>query len=106
MPDYMVKFIAHIIEEFRPENFPKKVFKDMFVRVVNNDGLRAKTNEGLREFILNQGLIILKDPTIEVNEFRQDVQIFIPAHMISYLETETTRLAGQIPEEGMKVQLS
>lgn len=98
MAQYHIKFIGHIIEEFRPEGFPKQVTFDLFVDVANTEFLKKVTNDTFNQIRHTGGMVIVKPGTIPTPHFQPDKQFFVPMHMISWLETETKILASPIPD--------
>ena len=102
MADYLVSFIGHIIEAFRPEGFPRSVRHDVFIQAED----RAQLNLGINEesgrlFYKQKSFIVPKDPTKMVNLQSPDLdtRLIVPAHMISYIETKTTRLVTEVPKD-------
>lgn len=102
MADYIVKFLGHLIEVYRPEGFPKVVHHDVMVRADSLEGLQAAINEETSNiYIKRKCFIVPKDPDdIEsVGKVKIDSRVLIPFHMISHLETHTTKLASDVPDE-------
>jgi hypothetical protein len=102
MSDYVVSFLGHIIESLRPENFPKVVQHDVMVRAENLEGLQAAINSETAElYVKRKCFIVPKDPTDveQIGKVKLDSRILIPIHMVSYIETKTTKLAQDVPDE-------
>ncbi|MDA4129151.1 MAG: hypothetical protein OK457_00115, partial [Thaumarchaeota archaeon] len=63
---------------------------------------RKITNKEAGLFIAQQGVVILKETKKPLTEdiATLDARLFVPMHMISYIETETTPLTGNVPRNG------
>lgn len=96
---YFVRFIGHINEEIRPENFPKEVYADFVWGVKDEQELRYNINEMQKVFVGQRSMIVAKNPTaIEVpGKPELDSRILIPMHMLSHISTKTKEVIGEIP---------
>jgi hypothetical protein len=101
--DYLVRFIGHIDELKRPENFPKEVYSDLMVRVQDEKELKAQINAQSMVFITHQCMIVPKNPDAiqDMGKALRDTRMIIPLHMITHISTITTRILGEIPEIGL-----
>jgi hypothetical protein len=102
--DYLIKFVGHIVPALRPHGFPDKVSTHLVVRVDTMEGLLAATNRKFAGFITNHGMFASLSPENEVEkaEFIPDLQIFVPMGMLSFIETVTIKLAGEVQEDPQK----
>lgn len=104
MPDYILSFVGHIIEEIRPIDFPTEVRHDFITRVENVEDLFKITNDQCATFIRQSGMIVFKDPNRVLfleksgSEKNLDNRIFVPMHMISYISTETKIMDSPVPD--------
>ena len=100
MASYTAKFIAHIDERKRPENFPKQVFCIGTYRADNNGQLAEQINSEMTTIIQNQGMMISTDPeqVVDLTNVLVNLKnrIFIPIHMITYIQTELQQM-GAMP---------
>ena len=100
MADYTISFVGHIVPSFRPHGFPAFVRDDMVCRVESLDGLRKMTNEKYISYIRNGGMFVYVNPAqVDDSKYVPDAQMFIPMHMISYINTITKKLASDIPNK-------
>ena len=102
MAQYLVSLIGHIIEAYRPENFPRSVRHDFIIQADDHQQLNLGINEESgRLFYKQKSFIVPKDPTKMVNLQSPDLDTrwIIPAHMISFIETKTTRLVMEAPKD-------
>jgi hypothetical protein len=102
MADYVVSFLGHIIEAFRPEGFPKIVKHDVMVRADGLAGLQNAINSETAElYVKRKCFIVPKDPGAieEVGSTQIDSRILIPIHMVAFIETSTKKLAQDVPDE-------
>lgn len=98
--DYMVRFIGHIDERKRPESFPKEVYADMFARVGTEQDLKKAINDYSMLFMTQQCMVVPKEPggLEDMLKPKYDARIMVPIHMITYIETVTKKISGEIPE--------
>ncbi len=113
---FMVRFVGHIIEEKRPSGFPKEVFTDITVNTQSRDGLKESVNDFLVLLIKQCGMVVEKPEAIARRQatgdglkpdFKDlDNKIFVPYHMMSYLETISKLVSAKVEtgeEEGEEV---
>lgn len=100
--DYLVRFVCHIDLRKRPENFPKEVYSDMYVRTDNDKGLMDAINERSKVFVMQQFVVCPLIPgQIENGQiYEPDKRIMVPMHMITHISTITKRVIGDIPYLG------
>jgi hypothetical protein len=122
MPDYMARFKVHLKSSTKPEGWPEIVHHDCFWRIKQNpeipviDALKAYVGNEYGIFIQQQGVVVMKkeDRPLGDNTYTMDLRIFIPMHMIAYIDAETKLVTGEIPNmrgdgsegdaEGVKIQ--
>ncbi len=102
MSDYRVRFIGHIDDRKRPEGFPREVYSDIFCRVKNEQELKAAINEQSKVFILQQCMVVPKGDVLveDMSKVRFDTRMMVMMHMITHIDTITTKIIGEIPEVG------
>jgi hypothetical protein len=98
--DYCVRFVGHIDELKRPENFPKEVYLDALYRVNNEAELKTSINNQSAVFMAHQAMAVFKDSNAvqEFGKAARDTRMLVPMHMITHITTITTLIAGEIPE--------
>jgi hypothetical protein len=98
--DYMVRFIGHVDERKRPENFPREIYSDLIVRVRDEKDLKSSINAQSVIFITSQCMIVPKDPDAiqDTSKPVHDTRMIVPLHMLTHISTITTRILGEIPE--------
>lgn len=105
MPDYAVKVIGHIDERKRPEGFPHAVFAIGTYRAESAKHLADQVNSEVMQILQMQGMIISVDSarTIDTSKVNAEGRVFVPMHMITYLQTEIQAMAPmpQIVETGV-----
>jgi hypothetical protein len=94
MPDFIIKFIGHIHERHRSENFPHDIVAIGTYRVENNREIARKIQEELMAFIGMQGMIVQLDPaaTVDMTKLNTEGRVFVPMHMIAYIYTEVINM--------------
>lgn len=102
--DYLVRFIGHIDERKRPENFPKEVYSDLMVRVQAEKELKDAINQQSMVFITHQCMIVPKNPDAiqDMGKAVRDARMIVPLHMITHITTLTTHILGEIPEANLE----
>jgi len=97
--DYFITFYGHVVEDKRPENFPKIVKSTFIVRVLSLDELKKVADQEAIRIVKQGGMVIslgeeIEDPdgpSISGN------RIFIPMHMFAYISSEYKKLAADFP---------
>jgi len=112
--EFSVKFIGHIDERRRSENFPRDIVTIGTYRVENNKQIADVVNEELKQFIMVGGMIVSLDPaqTIDTRKLTTDNRFYVPMHMIAYIRTEVSMTApmpqlvdtGVLDKEGNPIQ--
>jgi hypothetical protein len=99
MADYKIRFVGHISEAVRPEGFPREIYYDLLFRE-QDDGITVRdiTNQQMAYWVKIQGMTVLKDHTPKLSN-DIDVTMFVPMSMISFIDTQTSRLAAPIPNK-------
>lgn len=109
MPDYMVRFKAHLIPFLKPECLPNPILHDCFWTCENFEELKNNVNKEAYSFILQNGFITLqesKKPMVE-NAETLDLRCFVPLHMVSHITHEIKKMVTDVPnleDEGIKLQ--
>ena len=100
--DFMVRFVGHIDERRRPENFPREVYSDLLCRVEDDQGLKKAINDMCMVFLTQQCMVVPKVPgTMEdAKKLKPDARMVVPLHMITYIDTITKRLSALTPQIG------
>ena len=98
--DFMIRFVGHIDERKRPENFPQEIYADVYARVQNEQELKTVINEQAKVFMLQNCMVVPKKPgeLEDMNKVILDARWLVPLHMITYITTITKRIMGEIPE--------
>jgi hypothetical protein len=94
--DFTVRYIAHIDERKRPENFPHSFSTIGTYRVQNPEQLKSIVNSELGSIIQNGGMIVPLDPsqTVDTQKVNIDDRIYVPMHMITYIEADIRPMAA------------
>jgi len=93
---YFVVFTAHIDRWKRPENFPHKVHvKDVFDNVESIEHLQFLVNDKFLKLVASNGIVVIKneDEPMEEGKITFDKRIFVPWHMITYMELDVKHIA-------------
>ena len=100
MPDYLFEFTAHIVEDKRPEGFPRQVFiREQYVDLPDSESVKTLYNSRVKSLVTNPGIVVfIDDKAIIDTELSFDQRVFIPWHMISYLHGRAKQLT---PPEAM-----
>jgi len=98
--DYMVRFKAHFASITRPEGWPEFLPHDCFWRVKDFATLKTLTDNEYGTFIQRQGVVVIRKEKKPLGEDIEtlDLRIFIPMHMISYIDAETRIIVGGVPD--------
>lgn len=88
MADYLLEFEAHIVEDKRPEGFPRSVFvRQQYTNIEGDEQLRDLYNGLFTQMVKNPGITIYPDnQIIDASRIRFDQRVFVPWHMISYFQ--------------------
>jgi hypothetical protein len=103
MSDYLIKFIGHINERKRPENFPREIYDLLFVRIdekVGKDGLVNAVNTESMKYIRLQGMTVrMVDPEQMEDLTKIDTErMYVPMHMITHITAEVSGpIVGNAP---------
>lgn len=99
--DYLIRFIGHTVKN-RPTTMPPKVYQDVVVHVKDFEELRKEVDRGSYLIIQYQGMIVMKDPQAMMkNDIATlEQRIFVPLHMIHFVETKVQKLASEVPDVG------
>ena len=97
--DYLIRFTGHVIKNRSPL-MPPKVYQDVVVHAENFDELRKQVDKGSFLIIQYQGMIVLKDPqkTLKNDIPTIEERLFVPLHMIQFVETSIKSLANEVPD--------
>jgi len=100
MTDYMVRFKAHIIPALKPEDWPNPILTDSFFSVDSFKVLADAVNNNMKFFIRQGGIIFLKEAHHHLGENIEtmNLRVYVPMHMISHIEQETTKMMGIMPD--------
>jgi hypothetical protein len=85
--DYLFEFTAHIVENKRPEGFPRTVYiREQYAAIPSDDQVKELYNQRVKGFITNPGIIVFlnDEEVIDTTVVSFDQRVFIPWHMISY----------------------
>lgn len=103
---FIVRFVAHLIEEKRPGGFPSKVHTDINVQTDSRDVLKKAINDFLAVMVMQRGMVIDKPQDFSSYEGLKpdykdlDSRIFVPYHMFAYIETVTKLVSAKVEPEG------
>jgi hypothetical protein len=99
MPNYFVRFTAHIDERKRPEGFPHEVYVDQTYENVEGGAqqIRQIANQRFLELAMANGLVVLKKQgeTLEQELVTFDKRIYVPWHMITYMHMQVNQLVEE-----------
>jgi hypothetical protein len=98
--EYMVRFIGHIDENKRPDDFPKEIYSDVFYEVNDLKSLRDSIKQMYQIFAAQQCMLVPKDQNVIQNDesrFNYDTLMYVPLHMITRITTDSKRLSGEVP---------
>jgi hypothetical protein len=97
MTEYLVKWIGHLDELKRPENFPKEVEVAHLVEIQNAEELAAYARHMLFEnFVRPQGVGVALKPlkTEETGKLDLGDYTFIPIHMLTHITPYIRAVSG------------
>ena|SRR5271166_3021648 len=100
MPNYFVRFTAHIDERKRPENFPKEIYIDETYENVEGGAqqIRQIANQRFLQLAMANGLVSLKkQETMEQELVTFDKRVYVPWHMITHMHMKVTQLV-EVPD--------
>ena len=97
--DYFVTFYGRIVEDKRPEGFPKIVKSTFIVRVLSLDELKKAADQEAIRIVKQGGMVVslgeeIEDPdgpSISGN------RVFVPMHMIAYISCDYKKLSADFP---------
>jgi hypothetical protein len=94
MPNYFVRFIAHIDERKRPEGFPREIYVDeTYENVEGAQQVRQMANQRFLQLAMSNGLVSLKkQETMEQELVTFDKRVYVPWHMITHMHMKVTQL--------------
>jgi hypothetical protein len=100
--DVMIRFVGHVDETRRPENFPHEVYVDLFARVKDDVELRDFINMQCLIFVKQQCMVVPKNPDelLDNTKIHFDGKYLVPWHLITHLTTITRKISGEVPEIG------
>jgi len=110
--DYYITLVAHIDEEKRPKNFPKQISATIPVTVENDVSELQQATNHFASTIIKSGGMIVSNPVFKGQEvkgitketFDYDHNIFVPIHMITYIESVTSVKVDSQEESLVKLQ--
>ena len=95
MPNYFVRFTAHIDERKRPEGFPHEVYVDQtYENVEGAQQIREIANQRFLQLVSSPGLVVLVSPTetLDQNLVTFDKRVFVPWHMLTHFHMNVNQL--------------
>jgi hypothetical protein len=86
MADYLMEFEAHIVEDKRPEGFPRSVFvREHYINVDSDQQLKEIYNNRFKALVTQPGIAVFpEDEPIDASALNFDQRFFVPWHMIAY----------------------
>lgn len=101
---YLVRFVGHVIEQNRPEGFPQEVWTDINVETTDMREIQKVINSFLSIMVRQRGMVVDKEgrirsaqqplkPDSTMKDF--DTRVFVPYHMLSYIETVTRLISAE-----------
>lgn len=105
MSEYLVRFIAHIDERKRPENFPKVISIDESFAVETLDQLSQGVNNRFKNLVSAPGIVALKNPDeiLEQNVMTFDKRVYIPWHMITHFEASVNLITPPVMKDPLDI---
>ena len=101
MPNYFVRFTAHIDERKRPEGFPHEVYVDQtYENVEGAQQIRNIANQRFLELAMANGIVTLKKQgeTLDQELVTFDKRVYVPWHMITYMHMQVNQLVEPSPK--------
>lgn len=101
MPNYFVRFTAHIDERKRPEGFPREVYVDQtYENVEGAQQIRNIANQRFLELAMANGIVTLKKQgeTLDQELVTFDKRVYVPWHMITYMHMQVNQLVEPSPK--------
>jgi hypothetical protein len=102
MADYTVRFTVHLIPFLKPEGWENPVFHYAGpFRAKDFSELKYQVDRYLLAIARQQGIITLKNSKkpLEENIETMDLRVYVPMHIVSYMEQDTTKLVTDVPDE-------
>jgi hypothetical protein len=99
--NFHVRFVGHINEHIRPENFPKEVFVDYTLEDFSDEQLKKFVGDRMTDFIRQQGMVVHKKPFEILDEtlLTFDKKIYVPFTMIAWMDLQVSFIQDQLPQE-------
>jgi hypothetical protein len=95
MAQFLVKFIGHIVS--KRGKLPAEIYHTLITEVPGAKELDEEYRKQMKAFIANGGMHVFKNPLIHTVTVA-DNTIFVPMHMIEFIDSEVTRLGGDIQD--------
>ena len=104
MSDYFVSFNGHIIENLRPDGWPKIVHEKFVYRANDVSVLANYLNTRASDLKNAGGLTVELDKELLTEDMKSDKgfsnTVYVPMHMISHISYTVREMTVKVPEEG------
>lgn len=100
MSDYVVRFKSTLVPFLKPVDWPDEIVSEVYIRAKDFTELRDTVNKNMLIFVKQGGTTFMKESKkpFEENTQTLDLRIFVPFHMIQFIETETKRMVTDVPD--------
>lgn len=105
MTAYQIIFTAHLLPQSKPPDWPDTVANETVIETKDFLELKEKVDTVAWTMITQQGIIFMKDSNKPLGNNAETLarRVFVPFHMISFVETSIKSVVGSINNEGKMV---
>jgi hypothetical protein len=98
--DYSIRFIGHVIEEYKPEGWPDTIENSSILRVDNMQQVMEYLGAIGTKIKKEEGLWSTTDlPGQQKSDAHFGRGVFVPMHMFTHVSFSARSLAGETPDE-------
>lgn len=85
MADYLFEWTAHIVENKRPDGFPREVFVREQYANLPDERVKEFYNERVKMMVSNPGLVVFPNDAETIDSsLTFDQRVYVPWHMITH----------------------
>lgn len=102
MPNFTTKFLIYLIPGLKPDGWPNPVIHDAYIQAENFRALKDFVDALMAKFINQGGVIVMKETKEHMgnNINTMNLRQYVPMHMVSHIDQETTRIVEPIVPAG------
>jgi hypothetical protein len=101
MSEYLIRLKYHLVPATKPDGWENPMHYDVHLMNVRNfEDIQKMTNETISSILRTGSAIVMKSsakPTENENVELLNSRVFVPLHMVSFIETEIKAVTGQTP---------